>query len=110
MAVIIMFTVGPTRTAAVVAAVKTLGEWGALTPTSYLVETDARPGEIMERLHGLVSPDETLWVVTAAAPWASYGVAEVEDFAELLGQPDDWTVWDWDEATQSRPKPMDLRS
>jgi hypothetical protein len=104
MAFIITFNVGPARLTALVDEVKALGEWGALTPTSYLVATNMLPGEIMERLHRLVAPDEDLWVVTAAAPWASYGNAEVEDHAELLGAPDDWTVWDWDDASSSRPR------
>jgi hypothetical protein len=104
MALIITFNVNPSRVAALVEAVKALGEWGALTPTSYLITTNTCPGEIMERLHGFVAPDEELWAITAAAPWASYGNAEVEDHAELLGAPDDWTVWDWDAASSTRPR------
>jgi hypothetical protein len=60
----------------------------------------------MEQPQGFVGPNESecLWVVTAAAPWASYGDAIVEDHAELLGPADSWTVRDWDEASSSRPK------
>jgi hypothetical protein len=105
MALIITFNIDATRAPAMVEAVKQLGEWGVLTPTSYLVATDMRPGEIMERLHGFVSPQEDLWVITVNAPWAGYGNVEVDDHSELLlGASDDWTIWDWNEVSSSRPK------
>ncbi|MBX3479808.1 MAG: hypothetical protein KF842_05370 [Caulobacter sp.] len=92
MALIITFNVSSSRLPALISGVKALGAWGALTSTSYLVATDMRPGEVMERLHGFGAPDEDLGVLTASAPWASYGNVEVEDHAEVLGAPDDWTV------------------
>lgn len=104
MALLIIFDVAPRRLAQLVDAVKELGAWGELTPSSYLVDSRLAPGEVMERLHPNVAPNESLWVVTAASPWASYGDPIVEDHAELLGSADDWTVWDWDDASSSRPK------
>ena len=104
MALIITFNINASRVSAMVEAIRELGQWGVLTPTSYLVATDMGPGEIMERLHGLVSPQEDLWVITAADLWAGYGDVEVVDHVETLGASDDWPTWDWDEASSSRPK------
>jgi len=104
MALLITFDVAPPRLSRMVDAVKELGSWGELTPSSYLVDSELAPGEVMERLHTHVAPSESLWVVTATSPWASYGEAIVEDHAELLGSADNWTVFDWDDALSSRPR------
>lgn len=104
MSVIVTFETDEQRAIALVGHIKSLGEWGALTPSSYLVETTASPGLVMEQLQPLLGPQDELWVFSVTAPWAGYGSVEVEDLAVgQLGPFTDWVPRDWDEESQSRP-------
>lgn len=104
MSLIVTFRADERRAVGLIDDIKSLGEWGVLTPTSYLVGTISSPGEVMEKLQPLLGPDDDLWVFTVSAPWAGYGNAEVEDVAVgQLGEFEDWVPRDWDEVRQSRP-------
>jgi hypothetical protein len=104
MAVVIIFNVAAPRAEPFVQALKALGDWGMVTDSAFLVETELAPGAVMERLHPMTGPDDDLWVFTATGPWACYGDVLAEDHAEaLLGPFESWVVWDWNEARQSRP-------
>lgn len=105
MSLIITFQVEPERNASLLQAIKGLGEWGALTPTCLIVETDVQAGAVMEKLQPLLGRADSLWAVSAAKPWAGYGDPIVEDHVEaIVGSSDDWIPSDWDDATQSRPR------
>jgi len=104
MPLIITFEVEPERNASLVQAIKGLGEWGILTPTCLVVETDVQAAAVMETLQPLLGPADSLWAISAAKSWAGYGDPVVEDQVEaIVGPSDDWTPIDWDENTQSRP-------
>lgn len=101
---IITFEIEEIRRVSLVSALKGLGDWSAMTSSSYLVATDAGAGGIMETLQPLLGPADSLWVISAAGPWAGYGNPEADDHAvSVLGRDDAWTPKDWDEATKSRP-------
>lgn len=104
MSLIVTFKTDEQRAIGLIAGIKSLGEWGVLTPSSYLVGTSASPGHVMEILQPLLGPDDDLWAFSVSAPWAGYGNVEVEDVAvSQLGPFSDWVDRDWDEASQSRP-------
>lgn len=104
MAHVFIFSVEPSRELGLVEAIKALGEWGILTPTSYLVEGEFDPGKVMECLQPMLGPMDALWVIKAGAPWAGHGDPIVGDLAvACLGHDQAWIPRDWDEATQSRP-------
>jgi hypothetical protein len=103
MSLIVTFKTDVQRAVALIDYIKSLGEWGVLTPTSYLVGTTASPGRVMEKLQPLLGPDDDLWVFSVRSPWAGYGNVEAEDVAVgQLGKFADWVPRDWDEARQSR--------
>ena len=104
MRLLVTFSTDAGRCDAVIGAIKSLGEWSLLTPSSYLLETNIGPGRILETLQPLLGPNDGLWVFSLAAPWAGYGAPEVEDHAvAMLGLFDDWAPTDWNDITQSRP-------
>lgn len=104
MSLVVTFAVEQARNAALIDVVKSLGDWCALTSSSYLIATNIGAGGVMEKLQPLLGPTDSVWVVSASGPWAGYGASEVEDSAvALLGEEDDWIPRDWDEATKSRP-------
>lgn len=105
MPLIITFKVEPGRNDSLVQAIKGLGEWGILTSTCIIVETDVQAGAVMQKLQPLLGRTDTLWAISAAKPWAGYGDPIVEDHVEaIVGPSDDWIPTDWDDATQSRPR------
>ena len=61
MSLIVTFKTDEQRAVALINYIKSLGEWGVLTPTSYLVGSTASPGQVMEELQPLVGPDDDLW-------------------------------------------------
>lgn len=89
--------------ASIVAAIKNLGEWGELTPTSYLLESSQEVRNIIEQLQPLLGRSDAIWVFTVVAPWASHGDPIVEDHAyALLGPFVDWSPKDWDDGADCR--------
>ncbi len=104
MAYIVTFSVEPPRVAGLLEAIKALGEWGELTPTTYILQSDVDPGSIMEMLQPRLGPKDDLWVFRAGGPWAGYGDVLVEELATAWVSPEAlWVPRDWDDATQSRP-------
>ena len=83
--------------------IKKLGEWGEITPTSFVVVSEENAGVITERLQFLLEPQDSIAVISVSQPWATYCNPIVEDFLiSQLGQDEDWTPHDWNEETQSR--------
>jgi len=104
MPLVVTFEVDQARSASLIDAVKSLGDWSALTSSSYLLATNVGAGGVIERLQPLLGPADSLWVISASGPWAGYGSPEVEDHTvTLLGREDDWVPKDWDNVTKSRP-------
>ncbi len=104
MAYIVLLSVEPPRKAGLIEAIKALGDWGELTPTSYLVHGGADPGSIMEMLQPMLGPRDALWVFPASGPWAGYGDVLVDELVAAWVSPEaSWVPYDWDEAKQSRP-------
>lgn len=88
---------------AVSGAIRQLGEWGELTPQSFLVESGEAVRPIMERLQRLLGLGDAIWVLTVSAPWAAHGDPVVEDHAVgLLGEFEDWVPADWDDGLGER--------
>ena len=88
---------------AVSAAIRRLGEWGELTPQSFLVESEAAVRPTIERLQRLLGPCDAIWVFSVSAPWAGHGDPIVEDHAvALLGNFEDWVPADWDDELGER--------
>jgi hypothetical protein len=104
MAYIVTFSVEPPREAGLIEAIKALGDWADLTPTTYLLQCEVEPGSLMEALQPMLGPKDSLWVFPACGPWAGYGDVLVDELVVAWVGPDAlWVPRDWDEATQSRP-------
>ena len=87
-----------------ISAIQNLGEWGELTPTSFLLEADLDVQPLIELLQPLIGPSDSLWIFSVVAPWAGYGDPIVEDHAvDLLGEFQDWVPKDWNDNQGSRP-------
>ena len=103
MAYIVLVSVEPPREAGLIEAIKAFGEWGELTPTTYILQCKVDPGSIMETLQPMLGPADSLWVFRASGPWAGYGDVLVDELVEAWVSPEaSWAPHDWDEATQSR--------
>ena len=103
MAYIITFTATARNYARIVSEIKKLGNWGEVTPSSFVVATKENAGAITERLQLLLGPQESVAIFTVSRPWASYCNLIVEDFfLSEIGEDEDWTCHDWNEETQSR--------
>jgi hypothetical protein len=103
MAYVVSFCVEPPRDVELVQAIKALGEWGRLTPTSFILECENDPGVIMEQLQPMLGPKDDLWMISASGPWAAYGDPIVEELMTWVGPEASWVPRDWDEKTASRP-------
>ena len=93
---IITFEIEPDRRHSLVEAIKATGEWGEVTPTSFLVASQKPVRYIIEVLQPMLGPKDSLAVLSVSAPWAAHCDPIVEDFAHvLLGQFEDWIPRDW---------------
>ena len=100
---LITFTTSKSNYARLVDHIKRLGNWGEVTPSTFVVVSDENAGVITERLQLLLGSNETVAVFSVSKPWASYCDPIVEDFLiSEIGQDENWTPHDWNETTQSR--------
>jgi hypothetical protein len=101
--IVIFETDNPTVDANVSTAIKGFGEWAALTPQSYLLDTTRAVRAIMETLQPMLGPMDSLWVFTPSSPWSGYGDPTVDDHAHgYLGKAEDYVPKDWDEVVGHR--------
>lgn len=70
---VVTFEVDRSRSASLIDGVKSIGDWSALTSSSYLITTSIGAGSVMERLQPLLGPADSLWVIPASGPWAACG-------------------------------------
>ena len=104
MAYILSFSVEPLRGAVLVEHIKALGEWAELTPSTYVLRCEVKPGSIMETLQPMLGPKDCLWVFQVRGPWAGYGDPLVEEsVGAWVSSEASWVPRDWDETTQGRP-------
>jgi len=100
---LVTFTSTTENHSAVVEQIKQLGEWGEITPSSFVIASKENAGVITQRLQILLGPHDSIGVFSISQPWASYCDLIVEDFlASEIGEYEDWTPSDWNEDTQSR--------
>ena len=104
MAYVVIFEASEANVGAnVSAAIKGIGEWAELTPKSYLLDTAQSVESVMESLHPLLGPSDSIWVFTASSPWSGYGDPIVDDYAHtVLGQAEDYVPRDWNDAKGCR--------
>ncbi len=102
MSYIITFDIEPDRRLGLVDAIKATGEWGEVTPTSYLVASQQTVRSIIETLQPMLGPQDSLAVMTVSAPWAAYCDPNVETLAvSLLGKDETWIPKDWNGTDRS---------
>ena len=102
MSYIITFDVEAERRTGLVQAIKTTGDWGEVTPTSYLVASPQTVRSIIETLQPMLGPQDSLAVVTVSAPWAAYCDSNAETLAvSLLGKDETWIPKDWNGTDRS---------
>lgn len=102
---LITFGTNPTRNEQLHKSIRELGEFGLVTPTSYVVQSDLTAASIIELLQKDLGPSDDIGVFAVCQPWASYCDVIVEDFlVGALGDFEDWTPRDF-ESEESNDKP-----
>lgn len=100
---LITFTATTSNYSRLVDQVKGFGDWGEITPSSFIVVSDENAGVITEKLQLFLGPNESVAVFSVSKPWASYCDLIVEDFLiSNIGEYEDWTPHDFSEITQKR--------
>jgi len=100
---LITFTATTEKLSAIIEQIKQLGEWGEITPNSFVVASNENAGVITQQLQMLLGPHDSIAVFSVSQPWASYCDLIVEDFlVSEIGEYEDWTPRDWNGDTQSR--------
>lgn len=57
--------------------IKALGTWVMLAPNTYVVQSDASPAAVRDKLSFVLEPSDKLYVGTVSAPAAWWGFSEV---------------------------------
>ncbi len=70
MAYIVTFSVEPTREIGLIEAIKALGNWADLTPTTYLLQCEAGPGPLMETFQPMLGSKESFACGRFQASWS----------------------------------------
>ena len=77
--------------------IRSLGEFGLVTPNSYVVQSGLTAAAIIELLQKELGPSDDVGVFAVGQPWASYCNVIVEDFlVSALGDFEDWTPRDYE--------------
>ena len=99
---LITFTATAKNYSEIVEKIKNMGEWGEVTPSSFLVVSNENAGAITENFQLLLGQQDSFAVFSVSKPLASYSDIIVEDFIlSKIGEDEDWVIKNWNEETQS---------
>jgi hypothetical protein len=60
----------------------TYPSWAKLSESSYAIETQASPQQVVDALKPLIDSNDNLYVITLKRPYAGYGPPDVNEWLE----------------------------
>lgn len=94
---LITLSTNPTRSERLHESIRGLGEYGLVTPTSYVVQSDLTAASIIELLQKGLGPSDDIGVFAVGQPWATFCDLIVENFlVGAHGEFEDWTPRDYE--------------